>query len=160
MTAKRSDTEGGAGRVPAPTNSGRNPDGTFGPGNRVNPKGKPRGARHRVTRAIEALLQGEHASLTRKAVEMALAGDTVALRLCLDRLAPPRKDAPISFALPPVDDAAGMVAAGQAVLAALAAGDVTPDEAARVMGILQGQRALIETADLESRIAALEGGSE
>ena len=35
-----------------------------------------------------------------RAVELALAGDTNALRLCLDRLAPPRKDAPVQFAMP------------------------------------------------------------
>jgi hypothetical protein len=29
---------------------------------------------------------------------MALEGDTTALRLCLERIAPPRKDAPVCFA--------------------------------------------------------------
>ena len=41
--------------------------------------------------AAEALLDGEAEALTRKAVELALEGDTVALRLCLERLLPPRK---------------------------------------------------------------------
>jgi hypothetical protein len=50
-----------------PDNSGRNPDGTFAAGNQVNPSGKPRGARHRVMRAKEELLEGEHEKLTRKA---------------------------------------------------------------------------------------------
>ena len=47
--------------------------------------GKPRGARHRVTQAMQALLDGEGEALTRKAIEMALSGDGLALRLCLDR---------------------------------------------------------------------------
>jgi hypothetical protein len=41
--------------------------------------GKPRGARHRASVAAEALLDGEAAALTRKAIELALGGDTFAL---------------------------------------------------------------------------------
>ena len=94
--------------------------------------GKPKGARHRVTRAIEALLEGQHEALTKAAIDKALEGDTVALRLCLDRLAPPRRDAPVSIELPPVRSAADAVEASAAVLAAISAGDITPDEAGRV----------------------------
>nr|WP_300534747.1 hypothetical protein [Sphingosinicella sp.] len=107
--------------------------------------------------AVEALLQGEHEKLTRVAIDKALEGDTVALRLCLDRIAPPRKDAPVRFAMPAVNDADGVAAAGSAVIAALADGDATPDEAARVMAVLQAQRQIIETVDLERRLSALEG---
>lgn len=120
--------------------------------------GRPFGARHRVTRAVEALLEGEHEKLSRKAVELALKGDTVALRLCLDRIAPARRDAPVSIALPPVTSAEGLVAAGGAVAGALAAGELTPEEAARTMAVLQAQRQILETADLAQRIAALEAG--
>ncbi len=80
----------------------------------------------------------------------------VALRLCLDRLAPPRKDAPISIALPAVRSAADAVEASAAVLAAVAAGDITPDEAGRVMALLTAHKGIVEAGDLESRIAALE----
>src|SRR5260370_6780136 len=54
------------------------------------PAGKPKGARHRSTLAAEALLDGEAEQLMRKTVELALGGDTIALRLCLDRIIPPR----------------------------------------------------------------------
>ncbi|MDQ1231686.1 DUF5681 domain-containing protein [Sphingomonas sp. SORGH_AS_0879] len=118
--------------------------------------GKPKGARHRVTRAIEALLEGQHEALTKAAIDKALEGDTVALRLCLDRLAPPRRDAPVSIELPPVRSAADAVAASAAVLAAISAGDVTPDEAGRIMALLTAHKAIVETGDLEARIAALE----
>jgi hypothetical protein len=126
----------------------------FQPGN----PGRPRGARHHVTRAVEELLAGEHQALSRKAIELALKGDTIALRLCLDRIAPPRRDAPISITLPPIGDAAGLVEAGSLVAAALASGDITPDEAARCMAVLHAQRQILETAELAARIAALEAG--
>lgn len=119
--------------------------------------GRPKGARHRTTLAIEALLDGQHTALTQKAIDKALEGDTVALRLCLDRLAPPRKDAPITLDLPPVRSAQDAVEASAAVLAALANGDVTPDEAGRVMALLTAHKGIVETGDLERRIAALEG---
>jgi hypothetical protein len=124
----------------------------FEPGN----AGRPRGARHRTTLAIEALLEGEHEKLTRKAVEKALEGDTVALRLCLDRIAPARKDAPIAFDLPSVATAEDTLVASSSVLAAVAAGDITPDEGGRVMALLAAHRGIIETNNLDRRVAALE----
>lgn len=137
-----------------PNNTGRKSDGTFAPGNKLG--GSKTGSRHAVTRAVEALLEGQHEALTQKAIEKGLEGDMVALRLCLDRLAPPRKDAPISITLPPVRSAADAVEASSAILAAVAAGEVTPDEAGRVMALLTAHRSIIEVGDLESRIAALE----
>ena len=103
------------------------------------------------------MLEGQHEALTQKAIELALAGDGPALRLCLDRIAPPRKDAPISITLPPVRSIEDAVDASATLLAAVAAGDVTPDEAGRVMALLTGHRQIIETGELERRIAALEG---
>ena len=82
--------------------TGRDASGRFAEGN----PGRPRGARHKATQAALALLDGEAEALTRRAVELALEGDTTALRLCLERIAPPRKDAPIQFDLPPMETAA------------------------------------------------------
>lgn len=136
-----------------PRKSARNTRGRpFEPGN----PGKPKGARHRTTLAIEALLEGDHEKLTRKAIDLALEGDTTALRLCLERLAPARKDAPVRVDLPHVESAADTVAASAALLAAVGAGEITPDEAGRVMALLSAHRTIIETNELAERIAALE----
>ncbi len=133
-------------------NYGRNTDGTFGKGN----PGKRHGIRHKTTLAIQALLDGEGEALTRKAVDMALAGDTVALRLCLERIAPPRKDSPVRFDLPPMESAASASAAMGAILAGVASGDLTPGEGSAIAGLVEGYRKAIETTELEVRIAALE----
>ena len=138
-----------------PKTNGRKTDGTFAEGNSLG--GRKPGARNKTTLAIEALLEGEHEKLTRAAISKALEGDTAALRLCLDRLAPPRKDSPVTFELPPVKTAEDALAASAALLKAVAAGEVTPDEAGRVMALLTAHKALVETGDLEARIAALEG---
>lgn len=137
-----------------PKSNGRKSDGTFAPGNKLG--GRTPGSRHKTTMAIQSLLEGEHEKLTRKAIDMALGGDTTALRLCLDRIAPARKDAPISFELPSIKAVADTIAASAALLDAVAAGDVTPDEAGRVMALLVSHKSLVETGDLERRIAALE----
>jgi hypothetical protein len=48
----------------------------------------------KTTIAIEALLDGEAKAIARKAIEKALEGDMAALRLCFERLLPPRRDRP------------------------------------------------------------------
>lgn len=135
---------------------GKNAGNTRGKPFAAGNPGKPIGARHKVTRAVEALLEGQHEALTQAAIDRALQGDGVALRLCLDRIAPPRKDAPIAISLPPVTSAADAVVASSALLDAVAAGDVTPGEAGPVMALLVAHKGIVEAGDLERRIAALE----
>ena len=130
----------------------RNPDGTFAAGN----PGRPKGARHKATQAIEAMLEGQQQALTQAAINKALEGDVTALRLCLDRIAPARKDAPVSFDLPDIETAADAANAARAILKAVADGDVTPMEAATVMAVVEQFRRTLETTELERRLAALE----
>jgi hypothetical protein len=133
--------------------NGRSADGTFANGN----AGRPKGARNKATQAVLALLEGEAQALTRKAIEMALAGDGVALRLCLDRIAPPRKDSPVQFAMPRMTTAQDAAQAAGAVLEAVADGELTPAEGAQVMGLVDSFRRTLEVSELEARVAALEG---
>ena len=137
-----------------PKKTGRKSDGTFAPGNKMG--GRTPGSRNKTTLAVEALLEGEHEALTRAAIDRALEGDSAALRLCLDRIAPARKDSPVTFDLPAVASAEDAVSASAALLSAVAAGEVTPDEAGRVMALLTAHKSLVETGDLEARIVALE----
>jgi hypothetical protein len=124
----------------------------FEPGN----AGKPSGARHRATILAETLLDGESEALTRKAVDLALAGDVTALRLCLDRILPPRRDRSISFALPPITTSGDIVQASAAVANAVAEGALTPMEAASLSQLLTGVAKAIEVSEFEIRLAALE----
>lgn len=133
--------------------NGRDTGGRFAARN----AGRPAGSRNRTTVAVLELLEGQAEALTGKAVEMALAGDTVALRLCLERLAPPRKDAPVEFALPQMKIARDASEAAAAVLQAVSEGDLTPGEGAKVMMLVDAFRRTLETSELEARLAALEG---
>jgi hypothetical protein len=118
--------------------------------------GRPKGARHNVTRAIEALLEGQSEQLTQVAIDKALEGDTTALRLCLERIAPARKDAPVQFDLPAMSNASEAAVAAQAVLKAVSEGEVTPLEGATVMGLLEQYRRTLEASEFEKRLEALE----
>ncbi len=121
-----------------------------------NPAGKPKGTRHKTTMAVEALFDGEAEGLTRKAIEKALAGDSVALRLCLDRICPPRKDRPVSLDLPKIESAGDAEKAIAAIIDAVASGEITPSEASEVTGLIAAFTKAREVSDLEARIEALE----
>lgn len=130
--------------------------GRFQRGRSGYPAGRPRGARHRATIAAEALLDGEAEALTRKAIEKAKEGDSVALRLCLDRILPPLKERPLRLALPALASASDATAALAAITAAVAAGKITPGEGADLNAIVGGYAKAIEISDIEARVAALE----
>ena len=102
------------------------------------------------------MLQGETEALTRAAINAALAGDPVALRLCIERLAPPPKDSPVTFTLPSMKTAADAAGAAAAILEACAEGELTPTEATRVMGLVDSFRRTLELTEIEARLSALE----
>ena len=130
----------------------------FQKGQSGNPRGRPKGARHKTTLAMEAILEGEAEALTRKAIELANNGEATALRLCLDRLLPVRKDRHIRFALPPIDTPADLPKATAALIAAVAAGEITPSEAAELGRLVEAHGKAIEIHDHEARIRAIEEG--
>ncbi len=138
----------------------RGPGRPFVKGQSGNPSGRPVGARHRATMAAEALLDGDAENLTRKAIELALAGDMTAMRLCLERLVPPRRDRPVTFDAGAITTPAEALAAVGRVIEAMAAGEVTPTEALAVTGVLDAFRRAYETTSLEARVAALEGSPD
>ena len=81
--------------------NGRNTDGTFAIGN----AGRPKGARNKKTIAITSLLEGQSEALMQTAITKALNGDSIALRLCMERIAPAPKDQSVSFNLPDMRNA-------------------------------------------------------
>ena len=122
-----------------------------------NIKGKPKGSLNKVTLSIQSLLDGEGEALTRKAIELAKDGDLTAIKLCLDRICPPRKSRPINIDLPAVDSGSGVCQAQAVVVQAVGEGEITPDEGQVLSSILEARRKSIETADHESRLNKLEG---
>ena len=135
--------------------NGRNTVGQFSAGN----SGRPKGSRNKATIAIESLLQGQAEALTQTAVSKALEGDSVALRLCMERIAPAPKDKPVCFNLPKMNNAMDASQAAGSVLTAVSEGELTPIEATHVMGLIDSYRRTLELTEIEQRLQALEGNT-
>jgi hypothetical protein len=127
----------------------------FTPGNKLG-RGRPRGSRNKTTLALQEMLGQHGEALTKKCVFMALQGDRVALRLCMERLLPVRKQNPVQFQLPPITTAAQLAQAQAMLLKALSRGQLTPAEAETINHLVESRRRVLETEELERRLRALE----
>jgi Family of unknown function (DUF5681) len=134
----------------------RGPGRPFTRGQSGNPAGKPRGTRHRVTVLAEKLMQDDTEAVVRAVIDAAKGGDMTAARLILDRIAPARKGCPISFPLPKIDTTADVTNALSAVVASIASGELTPEEATAVSSVIETKRKAIEIQEIEKRVVALE----
>jgi hypothetical protein len=128
----------------------------FAKGRSGNPRGRPKGCRNRKTLLAELLLESEAEALTRKAVELALAGSESALRLCLDRLIAPRREPRTPFALPPIDGPGDIVRALAAIAAAVADGTLSPGEALALSQTVDTFLRALDARDVERRLQRLE----
>ena len=131
--------------------NGRNTACHFSAGN----SGRPLGSRNKATLAIE----GRAEALTQTAVNKALAGDSMALRLCMERIAPAPKDQVVSFSLPNMKNVLDASEAAGSVLTAVSEGELTPIEATRVMSLIDSYRRTLELTAIEERLLALEAKS-
>ena len=126
---------------------------TFQPGQSGNPSGRPRGiADKRIE--LRGLLEQHAKEIIEKLIECAKAGDSAALRLCIERLIPRVKpDAGINFELP-----AGRINAGDNMLQivngitdAVACGQMTIEEAEKFTDFLKHQRSVVDEAEQKKR---------
>ena len=131
-------------------------DTQFKPGQSGNPSGRPKGARNKSTVAAEALLDGESEALTRRCIDLAMEGDSTALRLCLSRILPVKRENPISLDLPALKDSQDSLRAIGTVLEAVGAGMITPSEGQAVASLLETHRRTFEVEELERRLEVLE----
>ncbi len=141
---------------PSPARRGR----PFQKGQSGNPCGRPKGSRNKTTMIAQALLDGEAEAIVRKVVQLALEGDLTCLRICLERLVPLKKDAPIDFSLPEMGAVADIPKLFASVAATLDEGGITPSEARTLIDMADVFHKLLEVAQLEPRISALEQSSK
>ena len=126
----------------------------FQPGKSGNPKGRPKS--YKGVSKLRDLISVKAPELVARLLTAALdEGDTQAARLLIERALPALKpiELPVSLNLP--DD--GLADQGRAVIAALANGQLAPGQAGQILAGLGAVARLVETQELEKRIAALEG---
>lgn len=127
----------------------------FQKGQSGNPAGKPKGAKDRRTE-MRALLQPHADKLIQTAVNLALAGDVQALRICIDRIIPPVREDRLQVDLPDIADAAGCTEAQAAIMKAVASGELLPSQGEALAGLVEHQRRAMYDQDLAKRIEAIE----
>jgi len=124
----------------------RDANGRFIAGQSGNPAGKKPGTRNRATVLREALADGEDLAAARIVIDKALAGDAVAARFIVDRLTPRPRGRAIALDLPQGEKAGDVLAASNATIAAMASGEITPDEALMVTRVLDGRLRALKAA--------------
>jgi Family of unknown function (DUF5681) len=134
--------------------------GQFARGVSGNPAGRPVGSRNKSTIFLEQLLQDHQNALVQKMIELALKGDTTALRLCIDRLYPAPKERRIDLPLPEVRTAEEATAALSTVLTAIGEGEITPGEGAFLAEIVETQERLVAAQGAEQSRKELERQSQ
>jgi hypothetical protein len=105
----------------------------------------PKGTRHRATQLAEKLMEDDAENIVRAVIAAAKGGDPTAMRLCVERLVPLRKGRPVVFDLPPVKTAADIAGAVGGLARAMAAGELTTDEASAAASVIEMHRRAIET---------------
>lgn len=138
----------------------RRDNGQFPPGVSGNPKGRAKGSKNRTTRMAEALLEGEARALTRKCIDLAMAGDVIALKLCLERILPRRHERTLSFRLPSVKQPTDAGHALAVILKGVGDGSLMPGEAKALVALVEATLKNVETVDHERRLSALESRRE
>ena len=130
----------------------------FKKGQSGNPAGRKTGAKNKVTLAAKKLLDGEAEVITRKAIDLAKGGETIALRLCLERIYPKPKGEHLKVKLPPINSIEDIAPAIAKIFQMIGDGKVTVEQGKTLAGIAATQGNILEMAELERRIAALEEG--
>jgi hypothetical protein len=128
----------------------------FEKGQSGNPAGRPYGSRNKRTIAAEKLFAEDAEALIKVAIDLAKAGDTAALRLCLERICAPHRHRPVPVELPQLLKADDAVGAMSTIVQEIADGELSPPEAAWLSRAVEAFAYALTTADLDKRLTHLE----
>jgi len=132
----------------------------FQKGQSGNPNGRPKGSKNRATVLAQSLIDGRARALVEKTLDLALDGNLTCLRICLERLVSPKKDAPIEINLPEIGAIADIPKLYATVTAKLREGTITPSETGPLIDLFKAFSTALENVELEQRISALERNSK
>lgn len=125
----------------------------FKRGQSGNPNGRPRGIPDRRTE-LRKLLEPHAGDLVKKLVELAMAGDTTALRICIDRLIPPLRASDVPVKVPGLEGS--LTNQGKTVMTAIGTGELAPDTGSALLQALGTLARIVEADELEKRVRKLE----
>lgn len=128
-----------------------NSAGRWKPGQSGNPGGRPK----RIGQ-VRALLEHKREELVKKAIELALAGDVAALRLCMERLAPPLRPTTEPVEIPGLAQASTLTEKCQVIVSAVGNALISPTVGSELLSAMGNLAKALEVDELARRVAALE----
>lgn len=133
----------------------RKPGKPFAKGQSGNPAGRPKESRNKATLLAESLLDGQEEGLILKLIELALAGNILALRFCIERIMPVRQERPLLFDLPPFETPADGVLAIKMIAAGVSRGELGAKEAETLVRLAEAYASAYSIDVLANEVAAL-----
>ena len=127
----------------------------FQPGNTIG-RGRPKGSRNKTTKQMQEMLERYSEPIVGKCIRMALEGDRIAMRLCMERVFPARRDGVVQLPSLQSQSVAEIAKSTDQVLKSVARGKISPSEGESISKLLNDRLKAIEAADFETRIAELE----
>jgi hypothetical protein len=136
--------------------AGRGPGRPWAKGQSGNPKGKPRGAwsRSTVGATLAGVLARKGKAVLRKAIEAALAGDTTAMKLVLDRCLP--RERLVVLGLPKIRCAQDAMQALATIMDHASEGSITSAEAANLSALARSYVEIAELREIKEKLANIE----
>jgi len=127
-------------------------DTRFKAGNNANPKGRPVGSG--IQGQLRKQLEEASPEIVAKLIESAKAGDSMAMRVVLEKLIPNQKPQlpPLAITIPD----GSLLERANAALDAAIKGEVSPDQAASIISMGNDIARLKEYEELEKRLIVLE----
>ena len=126
----------------------------FKPGLSGNPKGRPKNTNTSIFR--NKLIEATPGIIDRL-IEMALEGDSMAIKAVLDRVCPSLKPQAMPISLPIKNTLAEQ---GGEIIKATMAGQIPPDIGSQLITALANQSKIVEIDDLTKRLEVLEAKNE
>lgn len=133
--------------------TGRRKNGTFAKGQTGNPGGRPGNLA-----SLRAKLTAGSDEIATVVLEAAKAGDMSACRLILERIVPALK--PITEPVPFDLDDTDLPSTARSIMRAIASGALPGDQGKVLLDAVLGMSRVIEVADLDQRLKALEASME
>jgi hypothetical protein len=119
-------------------------------------RGRPKGSRNKRSLFVEHMMCSDLEQIVATCLQLARGGDMAAIREILARVAPVRKGAPVAIDMPAIRSVADVPSAMAKLAEHVAAGSLSPEEAAAVAAILERYIGAVEAVDLAKRLEVLE----
>ena len=121
-----------------------------------NPQGRPVGSRNKASIAVENLFLDEQERLSRKCIKLAMRGNMQALKLCIERICPVRRDSPINVQLPRVKSVEDATKLTSTLIDKVTSGELTPSQGELLSRLIEKHVKVMQLTDLEARLQLLE----